>query len=28
LSGDKLNESSVTAVVEDVSKKSVGKYLW
>ena len=27
LSGDKLNESSVTAVVEDVSKKSVGKYL-
>ena len=27
LSGDKLNESSVTAVVEDVSKRSVGKYL-
>ena len=27
LSGDRLNESSVTAVVEDVSKKSVGKYL-
>ena len=27
LSGDKLNESSVTAVVEDVSKKNVGKYL-
>ena len=27
LSGDRLNESSVTAVVEDVSKKNVGKYL-
>ena len=27
LSGDKLNESSVTAVVEDVSKKKEGKYL-
>ena len=27
MSGDKLNESSVTAAVEDVSKKSVGKYL-
>ena len=27
LSGDRLNESSVTAVVEDVSKRSVGKYL-
>ena len=27
LSGDRLNESIVTAVVEDVSKKSVGKYL-
>ena len=27
LSGDRLNESSVAAVVEDVSKRSVGKYL-
>ena len=27
ISGDKLNESSVTAAVEDVSKKNVGKYL-
>ena len=27
LSGDKLNESSVKAVVEDVSKKSLDKYL-
>ena len=27
ISGDKLNESSVTAAVEDVSKKIVGKYL-
>ena len=27
ISGDKLNESSVKAVVEDVSKKNIGKYL-
>ena len=27
ISGDKLNESSIKAVVEDVSKKNVGKYL-
>ena len=27
VSGDKLNESSVKAAVEDVSKKSIGKYL-
>ena len=27
ISGDKLNESSVKAAVEDVSKKSIGKYL-
>ena len=27
ISGDKLNESSVKAVVEDVSKKNLGKYL-
>ena len=27
ISGDKLNESSVKAAVEDVSKKNVGKYL-
>ena len=27
ISGDKLNESSIKAVVEDVSKKSIGKYL-
>ena len=27
LSGDKLNESSIKAVVEDVSKKNLGKYL-
>ena len=27
ISGDKLNESNVKAVVEDVSKKNVGKYL-
>ena len=27
MSGDKLNESSVKAAVEDVSKKSIGKYL-
>jgi hypothetical protein len=23
-----LNESSITAAVEDVSKKKIGKYLW
>jgi F-type H+-transporting ATPase subunit b len=27
LSGDKLNESSIIAAVEDVSKKNIGKYL-
>ena len=27
ISGDKLNESSITAAVEDVSKKKIGKYL-
>ena len=27
ISGDKLNESSITAAVEDVSKKKMGKYL-
>ena len=28
ISGDKLNESSVKAVVEDISKKNISKYLW
>ena len=27
ISGDKLNESSVKATVEDITKKSIGKYL-
>ena len=27
ISGDKLNQSSIKATVEDVSKKNVGKYL-
>ena len=27
MSGDKLNESSIKAVVEEISKKSIGKYL-
>ena len=27
MSGDKLNESSVKAMVEDISKKKIGKYL-
>ena len=27
ISGDKLNESSIKATVEDISKKSMGKYL-
>ena len=27
ISGDKLNESSIKAMVDDVSKKSIGKYL-
>ena len=27
MSGDKLNESSVKAVVEEISKKNIGKYL-
>ena len=27
ISGDKLNESSIKAAIEDVSKKSLGKYL-
>ncbi len=27
ISGDKLNESSIKAVVEDITKKNIGKYL-
>ena len=27
ISGDKLNESSIKATVEDITKKSIGKYL-
>jgi len=27
ISGDKLNESSIKAVIEDISKKNIGKYL-
>ena len=27
ITGDKLNESSVKAIVEDISKKNIGKYL-
>ena len=27
ISGDKFNESSIKVVVEDVSKKNIGKYL-
>ncbi len=27
ISGDKLNESNIKAVVEDISKKNIGKYL-
>ena len=27
ISGDKLNDSSIKATVEDVSKKNIGKYL-
>ena len=27
ISGDKLNESSIKAIVEDISKKNLGKYL-
>jgi|TARA_B110000967_G_C18722598_1_gene478430 F-type H+-transporting ATPase subunit b len=27
ITGDKLNESSIKAVVEDISRKSIGKYL-
>ena len=27
ISGDKLNESSIKATVEDISKKNIGKYL-
>ena len=27
ITGDKLNESSVKAAVEDISKKNLGKYL-
>ena len=27
ISGDKLNQSSIKAVVEEISKKNVGKYL-
>ena len=28
ISGEKLNESSIKAAVEDISKKNIGKYLW
>ena len=28
ISGDKLNESSVKAAIDDVAKKNIGKYLW
>ena len=27
ISGDKLNESSTRAVIEDITKKNIGKYL-
>ena len=27
ISGDKLNENSIKAAVEDISKKKIGKYL-
>ena len=27
ISGEKLNESSIKATIEDVSKKNIGKYL-
>ena len=27
ISGDKLNESSIKATVEDISKKNINKYL-
>ena len=27
MSGDKLNESSIKATVEDLAKKNIGKYL-
>ena len=27
ITGDKINESNVKAIVEDISKKKVGKYL-
>ena len=27
ISGDKLNENSIKAAVEDISKKNIGKYL-
>ena len=27
ISGDKLNENSIKAAVEDISKKNLGKYL-
>ena len=27
ISGDKLNESSIKAAVEDIAKKNIGKYL-
>ena len=27
ISGDKLNESSIRATIEDISKKNLGKYL-
>ena len=28
ISGEKLNESSIKAAIEDVSKNNIGKYLW
>ena len=27
ISGEKLNESSIKATIEDISKKNIGKYL-
>jgi len=27
ISGDRLNESSTKAIIEDISKKNIGKYL-
>ena len=28
MSGEKLNESSIKAIVDDISKKNIDKYLW